>query len=195
MKIVLTGNCNDLDAKSRNKKCLPSFTSPEFMQLGVSRVGVYFATPVAPAQIKSYRLLAPAAFAERPTDRFSSAAAWRYWINHIYLSLAVHNRDVSICVLPLSPKSSSYNVSARAQLDLLRINMNAKSSMKSEPNGARPNISSKSHGPDDAPVRKWKRKTIFDNSRKPPFALKLCARDEILERLFSEKKGSGGEGS
>jgi hypothetical protein len=77
--------------------------------------------------------------------------------------------------------------------------MNAKSSMKSEPNGARPNISSKSHGPaDDAPVRKWKRKekrfsTTAENllSR----LLKLCARDEILERLFSEKKGSGGEGS
>lgn len=101
---------------------------------------------------------------------FIGGCVARYWINHIYLSLAAHNRDVSVRALPLSPKSSSYNVSARAQLDLLRINMNAKSSMKSEPNGARPNISSKSHGPDDAPVRKWKRKTIFDNSRKPPFA-------------------------
>jgi hypothetical protein len=53
----------------RNKKCLPNFTSrSEFMQLGVSRVGVYFATPVALAQIKSYRLLAPAAvaYSDRP---------------------------------------------------------------------------------------------------------------------------------
>jgi hypothetical protein len=130
---------------------------------------------------------------DRPTDFHRRLRGVIGLITFIYLSPCT--TGMFLRVLPLSPKSSSNNVSAHAQLDLLRINMNAKSSMKSEPNGARPNISSKSYGPDDAPVRKWKRKTIFDNSRKPPFALKLCARDEILERLFSEKKGSGGEGS
>lgn len=114
---------------------------------------------------------------------FIGGCVARYWINHIYLSLAVHNRDVSACC-PFHPESIRY-VGAHNGFIANKYECKIKHEVWAKWRATQYFIS-KSHGPDDAPAQEME-ETIYNN-RKSPFADALRAWWDSRE-AFQRAKG------